>query len=84
MEKLLILFYLDRATGTTSNVGFIVFVQLSLAPATDWILRYRLRVMLTMTDMAGPVLATAIPIPLEKFVNSKPCPNREGRPRWWR
>ena len=32
MEKLLILFYLDRATGTTSNVGFIVFVQLSLAP----------------------------------------------------
>ena len=79
MEKLLILFYLDRATGTTSNVGFIVFVQLSLAPATDWVLRYRLRVMPTMTDMAGPVLATAIPIPFEKFVNSKPCPDREEK-----
>ena len=77
MEKLLILFYLDRATDTTSNVGFIVFVQLSLAPATDWVLRYRLRVMLTMTDMSGPVLAAAIPIPFEKFVNSKPCPDRK-------
>ena len=33
----------------------------------------------TMTDMAGPVLATAIPIPLEKFVNSKPCPDREEK-----
>ena len=63
MEKLLILFYLDCATDITSNVGFIVFVQLSLAPATDWILRYRLRVMPTMTDMAGLALATAIPIP---------------------
>ena len=33
--------------------------------------------MLTMTDMAGPVLATATPILLEKFVNSKPCPDRK-------
>ena len=79
MEKLLILFYLDRATDTTSNDGFIVFVQLSLAPAIDWVLRYRLRVMPTMTDMAGPVLATAIPIPFEKFDNSKPCPDREKK-----
>ena len=38
MEKLLILFYLNHVTGTTINVGFIVFVQPSLAPATDWIL----------------------------------------------
>ena len=38
MEKLLILFHLNHVTGTTINVGFIVFVQPSLAPATDWIL----------------------------------------------
>ena len=33
----------------------------------------------TVTDMAGAglVLVTVISIPFEKFVNSKPCPDRE-------
>ena len=29
--------------------------------------------------MVGPVLATAIPIPFEKFVNNKLCPDREEK-----